>query len=75
MGIAKLPDKWLNSMVFGRYNEHSYWGLSWYINQLITMGPHLVFAILMGNRWKIICKWGSNFIWDRTNQQSNLTGK
>ena len=43
--IAKLPYKWLNSMVFGRYNyNYSYiMGMIMvFINQLITRGAHPV---------------------------------
>ena len=35
--IAKLRCKWL----YGRYN-YSYWGLSWFINQLLSGGAHPV---------------------------------
>ena len=53
--IAKLRYKWLNSMVYGRYNElvNGDMGvISWFINQLITGGPHLV-----GPGSTMICKW------------------
>ena len=34
-------EKWLNSRVSGRYNELVFMGfISWFISQLITMGPH-----------------------------------
>ena len=36
---VQLPYKWLNSMVYGRYNELVNGGFKWFINQLITGGP------------------------------------
>ena len=40
--IAKLVYKLLNSMVYGRYNELVNGDYQWFINQLITGGPHPV---------------------------------
>ena len=45
--IAKLSYKWLNSMVYGRYNELVFMG---FINQLMVGG-----TILYGCDWK--CAW------------------
>ena len=41
--IAKLPYKWLNSMVYGRYNELVHGGYYWFYKPTnITGGPHPV---------------------------------
>ena len=39
--MAKLPYKWLNSMVVG-YNELVHGGLKWFINKLITRGSSCI---------------------------------
>ena len=42
--------KWLNSMVYGRYNYSSNRGFLWFINKLITGEPHP--ASSCGFQWK-----------------------
>ena len=60
-----MPYKWLNSMVYGRYNKvvhGDYNGYSWFINQQTSLGGPILYPLVIKRFAFKNCQFSSDFL-------------